>query len=169
MLRRVALVRTDISEELSATFIRVTIIDELGTKPILISRMKEALSSSETSVLTRATQRNIPEDTILHSHRRENLKSYILWLSNPCKFQRIDKSRRFLFPRKYHVNITWGFNDGQGSPFSFLYIVDTDIGSTQPPTPWRQTLTTHLEILPKLRFVEIYLHPKMWRLEYTRL
>jgi hypothetical protein len=26
--------------------------------------------------LTRATQRNIPEDTILHSHRRENLKSY---------------------------------------------------------------------------------------------
>jgi hypothetical protein len=26
-------------------------------------------------VLTRATRRNIPEDTILHSHRRENLKS----------------------------------------------------------------------------------------------
>jgi hypothetical protein len=30
---------------------------------------------SETSDLTRA--RNIPEDTILHSHRRENLKSYM--------------------------------------------------------------------------------------------
>jgi hypothetical protein len=27
-------------------------------------------------VLTRATRRNNPEDTILHSHRRENLKSY---------------------------------------------------------------------------------------------
>jgi hypothetical protein len=31
MLRRVALVRTDVSEELGASFIRVTEIDELGT------------------------------------------------------------------------------------------------------------------------------------------
>jgi hypothetical protein len=29
--------------------------------------------------LVRATRRNIPEDTILHSHRRENLKSYVVF------------------------------------------------------------------------------------------
>jgi hypothetical protein len=68
MLRRVALVRTDVSEELSASFIWVTRIGELGT-----TLMKEALSSSETSVLTRAIWRNTPDDAILK-------KDTFLWL-----------------------------------------------------------------------------------------
>jgi hypothetical protein len=44
---------------------------------IFVIQMMEALRSSETSVLTRVAWCNIPEDTILHSHRSENLKSYI--------------------------------------------------------------------------------------------
>jgi hypothetical protein len=95
MLRREALVRTDVSEKLSASFIRVTRIGELGktlaltisrllvaasvvpSSPILVTLMKEVLHSSEMSVLTTATRHNIPEDTIIHSHCRENPNSYI--------------------------------------------------------------------------------------------
>jgi hypothetical protein len=92
MLRRAALVRTNVSEEHIVSIIRVTIISELETtltitsnrstllvivnvpnSTILVILIMEAIRSSETFVLTRAARLNIPEDCILHSHLREKL------------------------------------------------------------------------------------------------
>jgi hypothetical protein len=62
-------------ETVSVLWTRGTLLDTeecrlLGCGAVLI------LCSSETSVHTRSTRRHIPEHSILHSHRCENLKSY---------------------------------------------------------------------------------------------
>jgi hypothetical protein len=49
MLRRVALVRTDVSEELSASFISVTKIGELGTA-LAVTGNRRSISSQRSSV-----------------------------------------------------------------------------------------------------------------------
>jgi hypothetical protein len=106
ILRRVALERIDVSEERTASIVRVTRIRELETtlavssnrhtlvflrsvrrlldttnvlssSPILVTPMMEAPRSYESSALTRTTWRNFPDEVILHSHRSENLNSSI--------------------------------------------------------------------------------------------
>jgi hypothetical protein len=67
-------VRTDVSEERIASNIRVN-----------------TMRFSEASVLTTDTRHHIPEDDILHRHRRENLKSYTREL---ILFTRADRSDR---------------------------------------------------------------------------
>jgi hypothetical protein len=65
MLHRVVwLVLTVVSEELSVS----------------IALMMEAVSSSETSVnIYQTTRRDFPEDSHLHTRRRENLKSHLIY------------------------------------------------------------------------------------------
>jgi hypothetical protein len=83
MWRYMTLVRTDVSENRIASFISVKGISKLRllvtakvvpNSPIVILIM-EALCASETSVITGVARWNIPEDGILHSRCRENLRS----------------------------------------------------------------------------------------------
>jgi hypothetical protein len=109
MLRRVALVRTYASEELSASIIRVTEIGEVGStlaftcnrvlvtanvpsSPIPVTLMMEEILLWETSVLTRVTRRDIPEDGILHGILRftiNHARNMVYNIKPPCAFHYI--------------------------------------------------------------------------------
>jgi hypothetical protein len=78
MLHRVVLSETDVSEERTISSQCASVASYCwccSYAPTLVTLM-EAICSSETSVLKEARWRNIAEDSILHSHRRENLKFY---------------------------------------------------------------------------------------------
>jgi hypothetical protein len=78
MWRRVGILLTNVSEEHIASIFRVEEIQlQLVHRSWISSTLKmEAIRSSETSVNKIPTWRHIPENGILHSHRRKNLKSH---------------------------------------------------------------------------------------------
>jgi hypothetical protein len=74
MLRRVALVRTDVV--FLRIVLRLLVTNKVPSSLIPVTLMIEPIRCFEMSVLTRATRRNISVDGILHGRHRENLKSY---------------------------------------------------------------------------------------------
>jgi hypothetical protein len=95
MLRRVALVRTDVSKECMA-FLRsvcrlLVTANVVPSSLALVTLMMEAVRSSETSVLTRLTRRNIPEDTILQCDTSFLQQSDLVAL--PTRHSRVDFRR----------------------------------------------------------------------------
>jgi hypothetical protein len=62
MLCRLSLVRTDVSEQLLRTVRRLLVTANVPSSPILVTLIMEVLSSSKSSILTRITWHNIPQD-----------------------------------------------------------------------------------------------------------
>jgi hypothetical protein len=77
MLRRSVFVRTDVSEELSSSIIRVTRIGQLG---ITLAVTSNRARCEEIPRKRRLLQEPHGFTTYLHSHRREDFKSYKIFV-----------------------------------------------------------------------------------------
>jgi hypothetical protein len=86
----------------------------------------ESLRSSETWAFTRATRRNIPEEGILHSNRRENCKSYkyLSRLKHSHELVMIELNQPEVYGAHYWVEMRiWGLGRSWCYHFLFAYVV----------------------------------------------
>jgi hypothetical protein len=91
--------------------------------PILLTLTMEAVPSTEMSVVTRVTRRNIPEDSILHSDRRGKLKALqacLIWGILPKNFT----TARDIFNKDLYVMTEIWANS---SPLIHVFVTRMDI------------------------------------------
>jgi hypothetical protein len=115
----------------------------------------EAICSSETSVETQRTKRRyIPEDGTLHKYRRENLKSYIVFLYREATHKSW-RWRRYVPPkRRLALNRLYDRCENLKSYIVFLYG-----DATHNPWRWRRYVPPKSRM--KLNGLHVVIYQKM--------